>query len=297
MKGVRVLVVDDDPTICRLFAEILTSLGYEVVTEGRGDRVMEQLERQLFDVVLLDLVMPSVGGLELLREVRAEYSVLPIIIVTGYGSFDSAVEAMRAGASDLIAKPIDAAMLDLRIKKALDLEHARRLANTDGLTGVYNHRYLQERLAQEVTRANRHDRPLALLLLDLDEFKVCNDTWGHPFGDQVLIEVSRLLRTTCRTTDLVARYGGEEFAVVLPETEVVAAEGFANRLRRVIADSDFDAASNLRRSLPTVSIGAAGLHRGESKEDLIRRADGALYAAKRAGRDCVVVAAEGPAPP
>jgi two-component system cell cycle response regulator len=287
VSDLSVLVVDDDPSICQLFSELLRALGYQVATASSADAARRQLDERVFDALLLDLVMPGVGGLELLRELRAAQPMLPILIVTGYGSFDAAVEAMRLGASDLITKPIDAPMLDLRIRKARELELARRWVHSDSLTGLHNRRYFEQRLLQEVQRARRYQRELSLLLIDLDEFRSCNESWGHAYGDLVLIEVARLLTSACRRTDLVARYGGEEFVVGLTETGFAAAREAAERLRRQIGGGDFTTQSGHLRPLPTVSIGVACLEAEESVAELLGRAEAALAQAKSEGRDRV----------
>ena len=203
---------------------------------------------------------------------------------------------MRRGATDFVTKPVDAALLDLRIRGAFDLEQTRRMANTDGLTGLYNHRHLQERLQQEVERADRYGRPLSVIMADLDHFKSFNDAFGHPRGDELLIAVARTLRQLSRATDILARYGGEEFTLVLPETSAVEAQVLAERVRQCVAALEIDAVPTRRGAEPgvTLSLGVAAYNLGDSKEDLIEAADVALYQAKRAGRNRVHVAEETP---
>jgi diguanylate cyclase (GGDEF)-like protein len=172
------------------------------------------------------------------------------------------------------------------------LEHTRtrRLASTDGLTDLCNHRTFQERLLQEVNRANRYNRPLSLLMIDVDHFKLYNDTFGHPQGDLVLQDIARLLKESSRTSDTVARYGGEEFALVLPETDHVSAEKLANRLREQVEQHHFPGQERMPEGTLTVSIGVAMHTFTGTKEALLRAADAALYTAKRAGRNRVCVA-------
>lgn len=287
----KVLIVDDEEVICTLFAAMLSQYGcYEVVTTTDGRQVMNILRRESFDVVLLDMRMPAITGMDLLRQIMQTWEDLPVLMVTGYGSIETAVESMQAGAADFVTKPVAAAVLHIRIQKVLEHTRTRRLASTDGLTELYNHRTFQERLAQEVDRANRYGRPLSLLMIDVDHFKVYNDTYGHPQGDAVLRAIARLLREISRTSDTVARYGGEEFALILPETDRLNAEKIGNRLREQVEQYPFPGEERMPQGMLTVSIGVATHTLASSKETLLRAADAALYAAKHAGRNCVRVA-------
>jgi len=167
-----------------------------------------------------------------------------------------------------------------------------QLAVTDGLTGLYNHRHFHERIALEVERSQRSGLPLSLLMLDIDHFKQFNDTFGHPAGDEVLRQLARVLTDTRRANDVVARYGGEEFAVILVDTAKFTGAKVAERVRERVFGHDFsDAAAKAGKI--TVSVGVATFpDDGSDAEALVRAADTALYAAKRAGRNRVVLATE-----
>jgi diguanylate cyclase (GGDEF)-like protein len=204
------------------------------------------------------------------------------------------VESMQAGAADFVTKPVPAAVLHLRIQQALEHARTRRLASTDGLTELYNHRTFQERLAQEIARAERYSRPLSILMIDVDCFKVYNDTYGHPQGDKVLQELARLLKEMSRSSDIVARYGGEEFALILPETDRVSAQTIAERLREHVEGHVFPGEERLPGSTLTISIGVATHVPAGNKETLLQAADAALYVAKTEGRNRVCVAASAP---
>ena len=285
----RVLVVDDDQTFCVFVDLLLRQKGYRVVTETDARKAPELLRREPFDVLLLDLVMPEVHGLELLTQIREHWNVLPILIVTAHGGGNATLEAMRRGATDFVTKPVDASHLDLRIRAACDLEKARRLANTDGLTGLYNHRYLHQRLDQEIERVGRYGRCLSLVMADIDHFKTYNDTFGHPGGDAVLIAVAEILRQVSRSTDVVGRYGGDEFVLILPETPASEALIMAERARRHVEAFHLSAAvGDAAGTVVTLSLGVAELSlAGGGKEELIEAADDALYEAKRTGRNRV----------
>jgi diguanylate cyclase (GGDEF)-like protein len=287
----NVLVVDDEEIICTLFAAMLGHYGrYHVVTTTDGRQVMDILRREPFDVMLLDMSMPAISGLEVLRQVTQTFEELPVIIVTGHGSIEIAVESMQAGAADFVTKPVPAAVLHLRIQKALEHARTRRLASTDGLTGVYNHRTFQERLSQEIARADRYGRPLSVLMIDVDHFKVYNDTYGHPQGDIVLQDLARLLQEMSRTSDTVARWGGEEFAIILPETDSVGAQKIGQRLCEQVERYPFPGQDLMPGGTLTISIGVATYASASSKEAFLQAADTALYTAKREGRNRVCVA-------
>ncbi len=285
----KVLIVDDEEMICTLFAEMLKQYGYQTATETDGSKTLERLWRGRFDVLLLDLIMPGINGINLLRQLRQSFEDLPVVIVTGHGSIETAVESMQAGASEFVTKPVEASVLDIRIRKAIEYIHAKRLANTDGLTGLHNYRSFQERLEQEVDRAHRYHRPLSLIMIDIDHFKSYNDTHGHLQGDSVLVDVARSLQITSRTSDTVARYGGEEFVLILPETDSTKAEALGHRLQEHIEDRTFPGEEQLPSKAVTISVGITSYTPPDTKDILINNADTALYQAKREGRNRVVV--------
>lgn len=287
MPKPKLLIVDDDIVICQILAEILNDHGYDCTIETNGIKVLSRLQTEFFDGVLLDLMMPEIDGLALLKRIKEPFPDLPVIIITGFGSIETAVECMRAGASDFVTKPIDMAVLDIRIKKAIEHEQTRRLAFTDDLTSLANYRWFHTRLQQEVERADRYYRPLSLIMLDIDYFKVYNDTYGHPQGNTILAQVAKLLKQMSRSSDIVARYGGEEFALILPETDQPSAKALGNRLREEIEQFQFAGEEHLPSKLITISVGIATHSRYGGKEALIAAADAELYRAKREGRNRV----------
>lgn len=285
----KILIVDDEKIVCKLFAEMLNQYGYQAVTEADAHRIMDHLWAERFDLVLLDLIMPGINGLDLLRQVKQHFEELPVVIVTGHGSIETAVASMQAGASDFVTKPVEASVLDIRIRKAIENAHTKRLANTDDLTGLYNYRSFRERLDQEVERANRYHRSLSLIMIDIDHFKLYNDTFGHEQGNSVIVEVARALRQLSRASDIVARYGGEEFALILPETDRANAEAIGHRLREYIEQRPFPGEGQLPHHTLTISVGIASYQPPYPKEALIKAADAALYEAKHNGRNRVAV--------
>ena len=288
----KVLIIDNEEAICALFADLLNQYDcYQVVTTTDGHTIMDLLRRERFDIVLMDIHMPGITGSNLLRQITQAFEELPII-VTGYCSIEVAVESMQVGATDFVTKPVPGAELHIRIQKALYHTHTRRLASIDGLTELYNHRTFQERLAQEVGRAQRYRRPLSLLILDVDDFKRYNDLYGHLQGDRVLRDLARLLREASRVSDIVARYGGEEFAIILPETDRVNARKIGHRIREHVERYPFPGEERLPSGALTISVGVATYSQAGTKDTLLQSADAALYRAKHAGRNRLCVAGE-----
>ena len=286
---VKVLVVDDDRSICTRFQELLRRGGYQVSIETDGTKVLDLLREDHVDLVLLDLVMPRISGVEVLRKIKSEFQDILVIVVTGQGSVEAAAQPMQEGASDFVTKPVSAGVLDARIKKAIEHADAKRLAATDALTKLYNFRFFNERLREEVSRATRYHRELAVVMIDIDDFKNYNDLHGHQQGNSALEEISSLLKENVRSSDTVARYGGEEFAIILPETTLRMAELVADRLREKVEQNTFFGEDQLPAQELTISAGV-GTHRaGETWERLIERADQALYQAKKSGRNRVQV--------
>ena len=287
----RILIVDDDETICKLLEDTLRHFKYDAVGITDGRKVLPLLREEQFDTVLVDLLMQPIDGIQLLHDIKQVFEDLPVIIVTGFASIETAVESMQAGATDFITKPVDASELDIRIKRALEHAQTKRLAYTDGLTNLHNYRAFQTRLQQEVERANRYQRPLSLIMVDIDHFKAYNDMHGHLQGDAILAQVASILKKFSRSSDIVARYGGEEFALILPETDKANAEILGRRLHAEIERHHFPGEERLPHGMLTISAGIASHTPLHTKEDLIAAADGVLYQAKREGRNRVCITA------
>ena len=287
----KLLLVDDDADTCDILTDLLAAFDYHVVSETDGRNVIARLQAQPFDAVLLDLVMPEINGLDLLTQLKQPFPDVPVIILTGYGSVESAVNSMKAGAADFVTKPVDITVLDIRIKKAIEHAQTKRLAYTDGLTNLDNYRSFHTRLQQEINRANRYHRPLSLVMLDIDYFKTYNDLYGHPQGDAILAQVAKVLKTTSRASDIVARYGGEEFVLILPETDQRSARTLGHRLREEIESCKFPGEDSLPGRVLTISVGIASHHPPSDKAALIAAADAELYRAKREGRNRVCITA------
>lgn len=290
----RVLVVDDSALIRAVLAANLEERGHVVLEAEDGIQALALCAEAPPDVVLLDVVMPGLSGLEVLDRLHADPATahVPVVCLTGRTDVGDIVEAMERGAHDYLRKPYEPAEVlarvssALRVKRLADALRARnteleRVSRTDLLTGLPNRRHAEATLAAQVAHAARHGLPLSVLMIDLDEFKKVNDTHGHGAGDLVLVQVAALLRGGLRPGDTVGRWGGEEFLAVLPMTPASAAGLLADRLCAQVAARPVSLGDGLE--LPVgVSIGCAGGVLDERR--LLHDADVALYAAKAAGR-------------
>lgn len=286
---IKALVVDDEALLCELFDDMLTEMGYDIEVAMSADEALETLRKTQFDVVLLDLKLGPVSGFTVLEKIRQMYYPPMVLVMTGYGSTDVAIEAMKQGAADFIMKPVEPDLLDIRIRKVMDERRAQRLAITDGLTGLYNRRYFEERLDEEIHRSRRYDRPMSIIMIDIDFFKQFNDTCGHLKGDDVLRQLSHILQDHTRETDITARYGGEEFVMILPETSLESSRMLGERIRQAVDKAVFEGEERIPAKKITVSIGVSCLTDDEGGYDALDRADQALYKSKQAGKNLVTV--------
>jgi two-component system cell cycle response regulator len=304
LRGARVLIVDDDRVQCAHMAKMVKEWDTEPFTAQSLSDALRLHKEGRPDLVLLDVLMPHVDGYKMAQMFKRESPFVPIILLTALDDIDSKRRALSAGADEFLSKPVNALELQirmssmLRIKRLADqLESANKslaaLATTDALTQLANRRHFETRLVDEFQRWKRYKHPLTCIMLDVDHFKKVNDTYGHPVGDKVLIQVAAAIRGATRTTDFVARYGGEEFVILTPETPVVSADVVAERLRAAIFKRTTEKSEEEGIPAVTASLGIASTDLGiESGDDLVKRADEALYRAKREGRNRVVRAAE-----
>ena len=297
----KVLVADDHATTRRLITDILELDGHEVHTVSDGAQALAALSKDEFHIALLDWMMPHVNGVQLCQTIRQQSadSYLYIILVTGRGQTEDLVTGMEAGADDYLVKPFSAGELRarlragermVRLQQQLRAEGRRSaaLALTDELTGLPNRRAVLQRLSEEMERTGREGRPLSVILVDLDQFKRVNDSFGHGAGDEVLVEFARRLRGKVRSYDVVARIGGDEFLVLLPGVPQHDAIRVAERLRDAVASAPFGAESG-RAHRVTASFGVAPVMARSSEGNLLASADRALYVAKNNGGNQVSV--------
>jgi two-component system cell cycle response regulator len=282
-KGkLHILAVDDDPEIRDILHEILTHLGHRSVTAVDGLDALEKLSERHFDLVITDLRMPRMGGIELIKKIKVDFEDVDVIALTVYGTEYNYTEVIGVGASDFIDKPFNVNELEAKINRIIRERSQRaelkRLSTRDGLTGLYNRRYFENNLRHEAIRAFRQNYNLYLLFIDLDNLKGFNDYYGHQQGDDLLRQLGKMiLGNIRRDVDSAYRYGGDEFAVVLPH---------ARRQQALMVAERLFTEYNKRDLTPTsLSIGLAKLKGSGNPlegdlQTLIREADQALYRAK-----------------
>ncbi len=301
----RILVVDDEPLSRHVLQAAVEQLGHEWTAAENGQAAWQCFKQDRPDVLITDLLMPEVDGLELCRRVRADTrgGYTYIILVTVLGERHDVVRGMDAGADDYLIKPVQLFDLQARLIAAqrvtdlhaeLDRHRAElaHLARHDPLTGLGNRRSLQEDLEVLHSRSQRYGRRFAVAMCDIDRFKAYNDTHGHQAGDQALRTVAATIAQELRGGDSVYRYGGEEFLLVLPEqtpdTTLVAVERVRSAVQRLAIPQPAAGAGGTL----TLSAGIAAFDPDEAPttEELLRRADAALYRAKAAGRNQIALA-------
>jgi diguanylate cyclase (GGDEF)-like protein len=298
ISDINVLIVDDDLSVRNTMDEYIANAGFSTLAASSAEEALELIKKNDFAVVITDIRLPGMGGLELTKVIKRKNGS-DVIVVTGYSDDYSYEEAINIGASDFVIKPVRLEELLLRLRRVLKerqlssertrmMQKLQKLATTDGLTKLYNSRSFYSQLELEVDRYNRYKHPLSLLLLDIDNFKEFNDSFGHLEGDKVLVRFSQIIKSCLRTNDSAYRYGGEEFTVILPETNGEEAKTVAQRIRASLESEKFRPIPNKNAKI-TISIGVTQYFPKEELSAFIRRADKAMYLSKKNGRNRVSV--------
>jgi diguanylate cyclase (GGDEF)-like protein len=289
----RLLVVDDQPVNIQALYQAFNA-DHQVLMATSGEQALKLAIAQQPDLVLLDVVMPGMDGHEVCRRLKADEATrdIPVIFVTAHNDVAAETQGLAMGAVDFISKPINPVIVRARVKTHITLKAQsdllRQWVYVDGLTGVRNRRYFDERLASDWGRSMRNRSELSVVLLDVDFFKRYNDHYGHQAGDACLRQVASCLRQSLkRSGDMAARYGGEEFACLLPETNLPGALEIARKLGDAVQALGIAHADSTVAAVVTVSLGVcstSGSTAG-SAEALLRGADAQLYLAKAEGRN------------
>lgn len=290
-----ILVVDDETINIELLADLLED-DYDVSFATGGEQALALAASDRPDLILLDVLMPGMDGYDVCARLKQDVATsgIPVIFVTALGDTEAETRGLDLGAVDYVTKPISPAIVRARIRNHIELKRARdtlaRLATTDGLTGLANRRSFDDRLAAEHRRLSRAGGELSLILLDIDHFKLFNDTYGHLAGDDCLRQVGRALQGVVRRpADLAARYGGEEFACILPETDAAGVAAIADQVRAAIAGLKIPHAASRTADHVTASLGVVTVVcvPEQAVSDIVATADAGLYRAKETGRNRV----------
>jgi diguanylate cyclase (GGDEF)-like protein len=298
----KILVIDDSRVVVHMAKAILSKRKHQVLLAQDGETGLQTVMTEQPDLVLLDLILPGLDGYTVCRRIKQEIASqdIPVIMLTSKASPADKVRGLEMGAADYVTKPFDEGELVARVNTHLKLKQLyealqeknrqlQELANLDGLTGLYNHRFFQETVSRDFQRAYRYKESLSCILLDIDHFKNFNDTYGHQTGDMVLNTLGGLIRQIMRGSDLAARYGGEEFALLLYHASAPESFVVGERLRKIVEQHQFRQEDLMLKV--TISAGLASFPHPEivDAKTLIECADKALYRSKEEGRNRIVV--------
>lgn len=295
----KIVIIDDSPETLSLVEQALTAENYNVFCSNSTKNGLELIRKEQPELLVLDYDIPEMNGLELLEVLRQQDNYVAVIFISATPDYDVVCACLKAGADDYIKKPFRLSELVARVKvrfRIKDLhdelqkanEQLKELSRRDSLTGLFNMREMYQRIEFELKRAQRFRRQVACIMMDMDYFKTINDGADHLFGSFVLQEVAKIITKNMRSIDMAARYGGDEFLILLTEVDSGGAMVFADRLRNEIANTTFSDGKNSAKR--TASLGFA-ISNPDSEIDpkaLVRRADHALYEAKKSGRNCVM---------
>lgn len=293
-KPKRILIIDDDEALLASIYQILSLAGFDVEVLSDARSGLEEMLNKQPDCIILDVMMPELNGFSVMQRIRsdAQRQFTPVLFLTAKSDIEDKYKGFQLGADEYLTKPFQFEELMLRIKTLISrVEKYRSLSMKDSLTGLYNRRYLIERLQELFVAHARKPQDIALAIMDLDYFKRVNDTYGHPCGDAVLKSFASFLQAKLRDSDIITRYGGEEFIVVMPGTTAEQARDTLNRVREEFGRHEIQCED--ARIFQTFSGGIAQLgNEGEDIPKLIQHADQALYLAKFKGRNRLCLASE-----
>lgn len=300
-KKAKILVVDDRPSSYERIVKYLAVENSVSLISDPKEALLRAADEE-FDAAVISMSLIEFDALRLCSQLKSleKTRMLPLMVVSELEQEQKVITALDMGVNDYIRRPLDRNELLARVRTQVSrkrynvqlrdsVQQTIEMAVTDGLTGLNNRRYLDTHLAEVVTKARGRQKPVSLLMCDIDHFKKVNDTHGHDVGDEVIREFARRIKKNIRNIDLACRYGGEEFVVVMPDTDMALARVVAERIRNEVALHPFIVEDGAKQLPITVSLGVSCLENDEDNGDtLIKRADNALYEAKRAGRNTVM---------
>lgn len=297
-QPVRVLIAESEPNVRETIASVLQDEGFSVESSDTDPAGLKKIAMGSYEVVISGLDFLDLSGMEVLDRIKRESPESEVILIDGQWGREKVIEAIRKEAFDCLSRPVDPTRLlitvehaaeKIQLKRAMKsyAEQVGELAVIDGLTGLYNHQYLVERIESEIKRVRRFGWPLSCLMIDIDHFSRINSEYGHQAGDAVLRQIAEVLDGTIREIDVIGRYGGEVFMIILPNTPIEETAGLANRILTLVENYPFSVNGHSLRL--TVSIGGSSYfyEKFMSGEDVIRWADRALLRSKRSGRNTI----------
>lgn len=313
LDNALVMIIDDNPENLKYLASIVKKSGYEYVMSLNGKQAFEFLKSEKPDIILLDIMMPEMDGYEICQKLKSDENTkdIPVIFVTAKTEIDEIVKGFEVGGVDYVTKPFNSIILESRIRTHIELKRSKDklkkyiakleetntileeekersdyLANRDYLTGIFNRRYMVERMKEEHARFLRYKEIFAIGIFDIDNFKNINDTYGHECGDFILVSLTKSISESIRKIDCFARWGGEEFIVMLPKTDLTGATVLFEKIREKVENTTYiynDFNLNI-----TFTCGIAEISNEETIDNCIVRADKALYKGKISGKNQIV---------
>jgi diguanylate cyclase (GGDEF)-like protein len=288
-----ILIVDDVLENVQVLGNILKEDNYKIAIANNGNQAISTAVAIHPDLILLDVMMPELDGFETCKRLKKipETKDIPIIFLTAKAETQDIIDGFKVGALDYITKPFNSYELKARVKTHSELKISKdllieknaileKLSITDGLTGLYNHRFITDNLSRLIEENERYKKPLSIAMIDIDNFKMVNDSFGHDFGDEVLIKVSNYIENGIRKTDFCSRYGGEEFLVIFKHCDL---KGAIESMDRIIKNVE-----NLKMEKRNLKVTlSAGIYERKDEDvlALIKKADDLLYIAKQKGKN------------
>ena len=288
---VKILIVNDDPVVLEVMKSLIASYGFSLATAADGQQAISKLQNDQFSIIITDINMPIMDGMELLQHVKANYPKIGVIVVTGLSEEYTYIDVINAGAIDFMTKPFDSSELLAKLRRVIReqtlMQELEKRSTSDSLTNLYNRRHFDSKIVEEVHRAVRQEYKICLSFFDVDRVKGYNDTFGHQAGDNLLSTLGHILRNNARRgVDWAFRYGGDEFAIIITQTTAEQAIRINERILSTYMEYNFGDTS--------LSCGVGEFVRDqtmswqENINHFIKRIDLALYEAKHAGRGRIV---------
>lgn len=292
-ENAKILIVDNKEDEITILASSLKARGYSVEVYHTAEECLERISVFTPDCIVSDVDLPVTDGYELCSRVRKmpRMETVPFIFISSHEKqAEHTIKGLKLGADDFVNRPVIPDEVLLRVDIILKrLQILRTLTITDEITGLFNRRYFDQRLDEEIERLKRYNRPIAVWVIDIDNFKQVNDSCGHTAGDAVLKQTGEHLLKYLRRSDVLARFGGDEFAIIMPEHSQPGMEATGERLRSSVEDCTFTSGDTA--VAVTISVGGVWVpdEHAASPNDIIRKADLKLYEAKKNGRNCVKI--------